>query len=92
MGCPISEVLIFSYVRPTRGFGGNEMCGGFFSGEFIVLSVNVSLLLVLFVLTVFGTFPFNSAAILEVSLCRRCKPLFIRLCSEIARFGSFTCD
>lgn len=77
------------------GIGGGGRAG--FSlflggGGCVLVSTLVTFTMVRLICFYFDLVPCNSVAVLEVSLCRRCNPLFTRLCSELADKRSLVCS
>ena len=65
---PVSRILVFDCMQPAQKFKNGRVYKKFFSNRFVILSMGISLLLMLFILAIFNAFPFGDTTVLRMDL------------------------
>lgn len=86
---PVSRILVFDCMQPAQKFKNGRVYKKFFSNRFVILSMGISLLLMLFILAIFNAFPFGDTTVLRMDLYHQYGPLFVELYDRVTHFKSF---
>lgn len=86
---PVSRILIFDCVEPAAKFKNGRIYRRFFANRFVLLSMAVTLLLMLFILLIFNAFPFGDITVLRMDLYHQYGPLFVELFDRVTNGESF---
>lgn len=86
---PVSRILIFDCAEPAAEFKNGRIYRRFFANRFIILSMAVALILMLFILLIFHCFPFGNTTVLRMDLYHQYGPLFVELFDRVTGGESF---
>lgn len=86
---PVSRILIFDCAEPANRFKNGRIYKRFFANRFVILSMAVALVLMLFILLIFHCFPFGDVTVLRMDLYHQYGPLFVELFDRVTGGESF---
>lgn len=85
----VSRILIFDCYSPAKSFINGRIYKLFFRNRFVVLSMAVSSVLILFAFLIFHVFPFGDTTVLRMDLYHQYGPLFVELFDRVTQHKSF---
>lgn len=87
---PASRIIIFDCLGTSENKKNGRAYKLFFNNRFILLSMLIALLGILFIYSVFTVFPFGDTTVLRMDLYHQYGPLFVELFDRVVEHKSFT--
>lgn len=86
---PVSRIIIFDCLGSAESKKNGRIFKLFFRNRFVILSMLIALLGILFIYSVFTVFPFGDTTVLRMDLYHQYGPLFVELFDRVTEHKSF---
>ncbi len=83
------RLIVFDNAEKPENNGNTKLYNYFFSNRFIVFSMSLALIGILFVFMIFKLFPFGDTTVLRMDLYHQYGPLFVEFYDRVTHFKSF---
>lgn len=85
----IARILIFNCEKNADKFSGGRIFRCAFNNRFVLLSMAISLIAMIFIFIVYKVFPFGDTTVLRMDLYHQYGPLFVELYDRVSNHESF---
>lgn len=83
------KLIVFDNAEKAHSNNNGKLYKYFFSNRFILLSMSLALIGILFVFMIFKLFPFGDTTVLRMDLYHQYGPLFVEFYDRVTHFKSF---
>ena len=83
------RLIVFDNIEKAERNGNTKLYRSFFENRFVLLSMCLATIGILFVFMIFKMFPFGDTTVLRMDLYHQYGPLFVELYDRITDFKSF---
>ncbi len=83
------RLIVFDNTEKTEKDGDTKLYHSFFANRFVLLSMCLATIGILFVFMIFKMFPFGDMTVLRMDLYHQYGPLFVELYDRVTDFKSF---
>lgn len=83
------KLIVFDNIKKAENDGDTKLYKSFFANRFVVFSMCLALIGILFVFIIFKLFPFGDTTVLRMDLYHQYGPLFVEFYDRVTHFKSF---
>ena len=83
------KLIVFDNAEKAQSNKDDKLYKYFFSNRFILFSMSLALIGILFVFMIFKLFPFGDTTVLRMDLYHQYGPLFVEFYDRVTHFKSF---